>query len=124
MSDFTSFADRMQLPRDTDGPVFAEPWQAQAFALAVELERQGAFGWDEWVSTLAVEIAARPAAEGEDAGAAYYRQWLAALETIVAAKSLARETEMARRKEEWRLAYLHTPHGQPVELRAREASGE
>ena len=124
MSDLTSFAEKAQLPRNPDGPVFAEPWQAQAFALAVELERRGAFGWDEWVSTLAAEIAAHPAAEGEDPSTAYYRQWLAALETIAAAKSLAGPAEMARRKEEWRFAYLHTPHGQPVELRAREASAE
>jgi nitrile hydratase accessory protein len=124
MSDITSFADKVQLPRDADGPVFAEPWQAQAFALAVELQRRGAFGWDEWVSTLAAEIAAHPVAQGEDDSAAYYRQWLAALETIVAAKSLAGQAEMARRKEEWRLAYLHTPHGQPVELGAREPSAE
>ena len=122
MSDSAFLADRVHLPRDADGPVFAEPWQAQAFALAVALERRGAFGWDEWVSTLAAEIAAHPAGDGEDAGAAYYRQWLAALEAMVAAKSLAGQTEMARRKEEWRLAYLHTPHGQPVELGERESS--
>jgi nitrile hydratase accessory protein len=110
--------DRLRLPGDAEGPAFAEPWQAQAFALAVELERRGAFAWDEWVTTLAAEIAAHPAAPGEDACTAHYRQWLAALEGIVASKSLSSAEEMRERKEAWRLAYLHTPHGQPVELRA------
>ena len=31
------------LPRDADGPAFAEPWQAQAFALAVRLSEKGHF---------------------------------------------------------------------------------
>jgi hypothetical protein len=34
-----------RLPGDEGGPVFAEPWQAQAFALAVWLSRQGHFTW-------------------------------------------------------------------------------
>src|SRR6476659_9576853 len=44
------------LPRDEQGPVFAEPWQAQAFALAVKLSEEGHFTWKEWASTLAEEL--------------------------------------------------------------------
>ena len=32
-----------RLPRDEGGPVFAEPWQATAFALAVQLSAEGHF---------------------------------------------------------------------------------
>ena len=39
-----------RLPRDDGGPVFAEPWQANAFALAVKLSEQGHFTWQEWAS--------------------------------------------------------------------------
>jgi nitrile hydratase accessory protein len=104
-------------------PVFTEPWQAQAFALAVELNRLGRFSWAEWVETFGAEIARHPAAPGEDPTHAYYRQWLAALEALIVAKGLSSGDELARRKEEWRVAYLRTPHGSPVEL-ARAWSDE
>lgn len=91
---------------------FEEPWQAQAFALAVELNRQGAFTWSEWAATLAEAIAAAPA----DDGSRYYEAWLSALESLVAAKGLAAPADLARRTDEWRHAYETTPHGRPVEL--------
>jgi nitrile hydratase accessory protein len=112
----TSRTADVTFPNDGSEPVFAEPWQAQAFALTVELNRLGRFTWSEWVAAFSAEIAQHPAAPGEDALHAYYRQWLAALESLVAAKGLSSGDEMARRKEEWRRAYLHTPHGSPVEL--------
>jgi nitrile hydratase accessory protein len=96
--------------------VFAEPWQAQAFAIVVGLHERGIFAWDEWVRTLSEEIAFHPAAPGEDSNEAYYRQFLAALETIIARKGLTSWSELTQRKEEWRVAYLRTPHGKPVEL--------
>ena len=36
-----------QIPGEKDGPVFAEPWEARAFALAVRLFEQGHFSWTE-----------------------------------------------------------------------------
>lgn len=108
---------------DGSGPVFTEPWQAQAFALVVELNRRGRFSWKEWVGTFSAEIARHPATPGEDPIQAYYRQWLAALEALVVAKGLSSGDELTQRKEEWRLAYLRTPHGHPVEL-ARARSSE
>ena len=91
-----------------DAP-FEEPWQAQAFALVVELHARGAFTWTEWAAALSAAIAARP-------DAPYYEAWLAALESVAAAKGLSEPAEMAARKEAWTEAYLHTPHGRPVEL--------
>jgi len=66
------------LLREIDGPAFAEPWMAQAFACAVHLSRQGLFTWNEWVDLFSAEIKAHPQQPGEAANAAYYRQWLAA----------------------------------------------
>lgn len=91
-----------------DAP-FAEPWQAQAFALAVELHRQGAFTWPEWSATLGARIAAR-----DDDN--YYEHWLAALETILADKGLADRATLATLKAAWARAYRVTPHGKPVTL--------
>jgi len=105
-----------RLPREGDEPVFAEPWQAQAFALAVKLSELGYFTWKEWTETLAAEL--RSAAErGEpDDGSKYYHHWLAALERLVIAKRLTDRDALLARKEAWADAYRHTPHGKPVVL--------
>lgn len=101
-----------------EGPGFAEPWQAQAFACALQLSRRGLFGWREWVDAFGAEIAANPARPGESAEAAYYRQCLDTLERLVCLTGRIDAREIAERAEQWRQAYLDTPHGQPVELRA------
>ena len=101
--------------------MFAEPWQAQAFALAVRLSAQGYFTWKEWAATLADELRAAAERGQADDGSHYYEHWLAALEKLTAAKGLSSQEEMLERKEAWAEAYRHTPHGQPVELRNRVA---
>ena len=50
----------LQLPRDTGGPVFAEPREAQAFALAVKLSEDGHFTCSEWAATLGAQLEAVP----------------------------------------------------------------
>jgi nitrile hydratase accessory protein len=104
------------LLRELDGPAFAEPWMAQAFACAVHLSRRGVFTWNEWVDVFSTEIKTHPQQSGEAANVAYYRQWLAALETMVGIKGAASTAEISERQETWRKAYLNTPHGQAVEL--------
>ncbi|GAB2178355.1 nitrile hydratase accessory protein [Dongia sp. agr-C8] len=104
------------LPRDAEGPVFREPWEAQAFAMAVALHERGTFTWSEWAAALAVEIKAAQAAGDPDTGDTYYRHWLAALEKLVAAKALASRSELATRRDQWDRAARATPHGQPIEL--------
>jgi len=117
----TTDSDRLSelppLPRDEGGPVFAEPWQAQAFALAVRLSEQGYFTWKEWAATLADELKAAADRGQPDDGSRYYEHWLAALERLVTSKRLANSAELLQRKEDWADAYRHTPHGRPVELR-------
>ena len=113
-----------RLPRESDGPVFAEPWQAQAFALAVRLSAEGHFTWKEWAATLADELQAASDRGEPDDGSRYYEYWLAALERLVTAKGLADPAALQTRKQDWAAAYQNTPHGQPVELgrsRAPEA---
>ena len=100
------------LPLEGDSPVFAEPWQAQAFALAVHLSAAGAFTWPEWAAALSAELATDPT----DDGARYYEHWVAALESLTAARGFTAPPELAARKADWAHAYLHTPHGKPVEL--------
>ena len=106
------------LPCDEEGPVFAEPWQAQAFALAVRLSAQGHFTWKEWAAALADELKATSDRGEPDDGSRYYEHWLAALERLVTEKGLTDPASMLARKEAWASAYRHTPHGKPVELSA------
>ena len=104
------------IPHDEGGPVFAEPWQAQAFALAVRLSEQGYFTWKEWASALADELKAAADRGEPDDGTRYYEHWLTALESLVTSKQLTDPEALMARKEAWADAYRHTPHGKPVVL--------
>jgi nitrile hydratase accessory protein len=109
-------------PQDDQGPVFNEPWEAQAFALVLALHEKGLFSWQEWAAVLSEQIALAQAGGDTDRGNTYYHHWLAALETISQQKNLSNEDELLRRKSQWTAAYLNTPHGEPIELSAGEIS--
>jgi nitrile hydratase accessory protein len=109
-------AELPALPCDEGGPVFAEPWQAQAFALAVKLSEQGHFTWKEWAAALAAELKSAADRGEPDDGSHYYEHWLATLERLVTARGLSSTAALLARKEAWADAYRHTPHGKPVEL--------
>ncbi len=104
------------LPRDEGGPVFAEPWQAQAFALAVRLCGQGYFSWKEWTAALGDELKVAADRGNPDDASHYYEHWLTALERLVTAIGLSSPNEMVARKEAWADAYRRTPHGKAVAL--------
>jgi nitrile hydratase accessory protein len=105
------------IPRNAEGPVFREPWEAQAFALAVSLSERGLFTWEEWAATLGDEIKKAQAAGDPDTGETYYHHWLATLERIVAEKGLTDPGVLARTRDAWEHACERTPHGAPIELR-------
>jgi nitrile hydratase accessory protein len=104
------------LPRNADGPVFAAPWQAQAFAITVALHARGVFEWREWAERLGAEIAAARAAGNPDRGDTYYDHWLRALEALVAEKGIVATHELADRRDAWDRAARATPHGEPIVL--------
>jgi nitrile hydratase accessory protein len=104
------------IPRNAEGPVFREPWQAEAFALALSLNERGRFTWKEWAATLGDEIRKAQAAGDPDTGETYYWHWLATLERIVAEKGLADATTLARTRDAWQRACERTPHGTAIEL--------
>ena len=105
------------IPRDADGPVFREPWEAQAFALALVLHARGLFTWSEWAATLADEIKRAQGAGDPDTGETYYRHWLAALERIVAEKGVTDPGTLRKYYDAWDHAADRTPHGSPIELK-------
>jgi nitrile hydratase accessory protein len=108
------------LPQDGEGPVFREPWEAQAFAMTLALHQRGVFSWSEWAATLAAEIKRAQAAGDPDTGETYYRHWLNALERLVAEKGVTNTGTLARYQEAWDHAADRTPHGQPIELTAAD----
>ncbi len=108
------------LPRGPDGPVFREPWEAHAFAMALALHERGLFTWAEWAATLADEIKRAQAAGDPDTGDTYYRHWLAALERLVAEKGLADPAALARYRDAWDRAAGRTPHGAPIALQPED----
>ena len=120
-------ASPQDFPRNDDGPVFREPvfrepWEAEAFALAQSLKERGLFSATEWAQTLGAEIKNAQAAGDPDTGETYYRHWLAALERLVAAKGLAGGRSLARTRDAWQRACERTPHGTPIELRPDDFS--
>ena len=108
------------IPRDTEGPLFREPWEAQAFAMALALHARGLFGWGEWAAALGDEIKRAQAAGDPDTGETYYRHWLNTLERIVAEKEVATPDALHRYREAWDRAAGRTPHGTPIALKAED----
>ena len=111
----TGFSTPLISSDDADR-TFDAPWQAQAFAIVVELNKAGYFSWSEWVDVFSQEIARSPARAGESKNDTYYRQWLGALEQVVVNRGLLAPRDTNARAADWRAAYINTPHGQPVEL--------
>ncbi len=105
-------------PHDGDGPVFREPWQAHAFAMALALHERRLYTWPEWAATLAEQIEAAQAGGDPDLGDTYYRHWVGALESLVAAKQVGSRAELDRLRIAWDRAAERTPHGRPIELQA------
>jgi nitrile hydratase accessory protein len=110
------------LPRDDEGPVFREPWEAQAFAMALSLYDRGLFTWNEWATALADEIKIAQAGGDPDTGVTYYRHWLATLEKMVATKGVTTSEALQRYRHAWDHAADRTPHGKPIELRPEDFS--
>lgn len=106
-------AHSKELASKDGDPVFAAPWQAEAFAIVVALHDKGLFTWDEWADALSAQLK-RPDAL-EDASD-YYHCWLDALESLIAAKNVAAPSEVDALTAAWQRAAHATPHGQPIRL--------
>ena len=102
--------------KDEQQPVFAEAWEAHAFAIAVKLSEKGLFKWSDWTNALTEEIKKAKEQGQPDFGNTYYQFWLSALETILLEKNILKKSDLISMMEQWHRAYLSTPHGNPVKL--------
>jgi len=102
------------IPRDAEGPVFAEPWQAMVFALVVQLQERGIFTAEEWAQALGSEIREALAKGGCRDGSDYYERWCEALEHLLIEKGLASHDGIDSLAASWARAAEATPHGQPI----------
>jgi len=110
------------IPCDAEGPVFKEPWEAQAFAMTLALYERGTFTWPEWAATLGDEIKRAQAVGDPDTGETYYHHWLNALERLVAEKGLSDRATLKRYHDAWDHAADRTPHGTPIVLQPEDFS--
>lgn len=118
MNDSADLAALPAIPRDAEGPVFREPWEAQAFALVVQLHRRGVFAWKEWTALLGAEIADASKRGEADRGQDYYRYWLSALEKMLAKKNLTDAAALQARREatraNWPSGHDHVARRTPL----------
>ena len=105
-----------------DAPVFAEPWQAQAFAMAVQLHTKGVFTWPQWAQALSQTIAEARVTGDPDDGSNYYQHWVNALERLVLTRGLGTAEQVHRFEHAWEAAATRTPHGEPIEVQAQDFS--
>jgi nitrile hydratase accessory protein len=110
------------VPRDADGPVFREPWEAQAFAMTLALHERGVFNWNEWAAALGAEIKRAQGAGDPDTGETYYTHWLNTLEKLVADKGVTTPDTLHRYRDAWDHAADRTPHGEAIALRQEDFS--
>ncbi len=106
------------LAREDTAPVFDQPWQAQVLALAAGLAEAGLFTPTEWSEAFGARLKAAEQAGAADDMATYYQAAIDTVEALVAERGNTSAAEQAARREQWRQAYLNTPHGQPVLLSA------
>jgi nitrile hydratase accessory protein len=110
MIDCKELSDLPLLPRDEEGPVFEEPWQAQAFAVVVKLNEAGLITWKEWAQCLG-SVFQEAESRGEyDTGKRYYEHWLTALERFAREKNLAQSDELEREEEEILARFIEHTH--------------
>jgi len=108
------------IPCDAEGPVFREPWEGQAFAMALTLHERGVFTWDEWAERLGAEIRRAQAAGDPDTGDTYYQHWFNTLERVVAEKGVTTREALVAHRDAWERAAGRTLHGKPIELKAED----
>ena len=79
--------------------VFSAPWEARAFAIALQLSQSGHFTWDEFRDHLIAEVRASDrirARDGTSDHGEYYDHFLQALEKLLDEKGIAHTVQVSK----------------------------
>ncbi len=95
---------------------FDETWHAEILGIAEMLIQKGRTTREKWADTLGVELKVAKQSRRPDNTNTYYECVLQSVEIILTEQRDITQNEISIRQEEWRSAYVHTPHGQPVNL--------
>ncbi len=87
-------------------------------SLADLLVKSGSISQTSWAAALSTEIDTARLVGKPDDSDTYYEAVVSALERLLNLSKRVSSAELVQRQEDWRRAYLHTPHGKPVELAA------
>jgi len=98
-------------------PVFDEAWQAQLLAMVDQMIGDGVFTNTLWSETLGQNLKEAEASGQADDIDTYYAAVLRTFETLLAESTGISTSIINDRQKAWELAYLSTPHGQPVLLK-------
>ena len=96
------------LPRQNGELVFATPWEARAFGLAVALQEGGVYEWREFSAALSAEISR---AEHTGESSSYYERWLLGLENLLIANGVITPVEVSDRMAHHSAHLDHGGHG-------------
>jgi len=94
-------------PRSNGELVFGAPWESRAFGLALALNAQGRFAWEEFRQQLIQAISDWEREHERDEEWSYYRCWLTALERVLDRQGLVGSGEVETRTRE----FAARPHG-------------
>ena len=99
-------------------PAFEAPWHAQLFALTVHLNETGQFDWPDWAARFSQTLAHHGLTKDLNGGDDYFDAWLETLEKLLSEKGQAAPDAVEAYRAAWEEAYLSTPHGASVKLKA------
>lgn len=86
------------LPRRSGELVFQDPWEGEAFAMAVALCERGEYPWSDFQSHLIAQIAAAEQKQlPPESRPTYYECWLAALEALLLEKQVLKKKKIDNR---------------------------
>ncbi len=100
---------------NTKDIIFSEPWQAELFAITLNLCQRGIFEWDDWTECLGRSLK-RGKKKHKDDLVNYFTNWIYALEEKLIEKKVAELKKIKNIENAWRDAISKTPHGKKVEI--------
>ena len=102
-------------PNNFDFKSFEKPWHRQIYAITVSLSENIVFEWSEFSEALGEQIK-MDKTEKQNGSDDYFFSWIKALENLIIKKNVVDQSNLNITKQKWKVAFLNTPHGHPVNI--------